>query len=95
MTNEENRANVARYNRKISEVMGKLLTMRGELLAFSEVFREQHSIESRIDAHARILSAAAANLDNMRPMIYMLEEDVKDRVPIDVVRGKKKSGTSK
>ena len=90
MTDEENRLNVARYNKKVSEAISKMLAIRGELLAFAELFREQPVIESRVVAHARAISAAVSNMDNMRPMIYMLEEDVRERVQVSRDSGKRR-----
>ena len=66
---------IVSYNRKTSEAIGAIQRSLKDLEEFRSTFADQRMLIARLDMAKRTLIAAANNLENLRPRIFMIEEN--------------------
>ena len=65
---------IVSYNRKTSVAIGAIQRSLKDIEEFRSTFADQRMLIARLDLAKRTLIAAANNLENLRPRIFMIEE---------------------
>lgn len=88
MEKQELTSAIIKYNRQTNEAIGTIQHYLKKIEDYRPSFAEQRQIIARLDMSKRVLTAAINNLENLRPRIYMIEDN-------EAVSRKQKKGQKK
>lgn len=75
MEKQELSSAIVDYNRKTNEAIGAIQQSLKNIEGFRATFANQRLLIARLDMAKRTLIAAANNLENLRPRIFMIEDN--------------------
>lgn len=68
---------IKQYDKTLDEIELKIKSSIKQLDDYKEAFQDQHLLGSRLHLSQKILAAAIAHLENLRPRVFMIEDPEK------------------